>query len=69
MLISIPSSLSSQASDKILELRVLRIVFARVRLLVIDEISMVSREILHWVDRRLQEICTDDPFGNISSDG
>ena len=37
------------------------------KLIVLDEVSMISREIMHWVDCRLQEIFgSDELFGGVS---
>ncbi len=54
------SSLSDQARDS------MRDIMSNLKLLIIDEISMVKADMLYILDRRLREVTTNQrPFGNI----
>ena len=54
------SSLNDQARDS------MRDIMANLKLLIIDEISMVKADMLYILDRRLREVTTNQrPFGNI----
>jgi hypothetical protein len=47
-------------------LRDLRKAVRSIRAVIIDEVSFLSKLIIHWIDRRLQELFgTEDPFGNV----